>query len=81
MEVRRIEEQLSDMSSSLGNAQTLLSRAESTPVKTQGCIGLAGKVSRLARNIVRTCGISLDMELLLLANCILHVLWFLILSK
>lgn len=60
LEVRRIEKQLSQMNASIGDAQTLLSRSVrsvKSPVKqTQRCIGLAGKVSQLAKQIVRTVG-------------------------
>jgi len=60
LEVRRIEQQLSQMNASIGDAQTLLSRSVTSvdsPVKqTQLCTGLAGKVSRLAKQIVRDVG-------------------------
>ena len=58
LEVRRIEQQLSKMNASIGDAQNLLARSVrsvKTPVeKPKRYTGLAGKVSQLAKQIVRT---------------------------
>lgn len=58
LEVRRIEQQLSKMNASIGDAQSMLARSvrsEESPVKqTKRYTGLAGKVSQLAKQIVRT---------------------------
>lgn len=60
LEVRRIEQQLSQMNSSIGEARTLLARSvrsvKSPAKQTKRYTGLAGKVSQLAKQIVRFVG-------------------------